>query len=226
MSNFPNFKPIADTGVLVEFGDRIDDRIHAQVLALDQALQNSPPSGVTETVPAYANIMICYDPLMTTYETLSRSLSELIVEVANPQESKNWRIPVCYDAQYALDIGAVADQLGQGVDNVIKLHSSASYKVYMYGFAPGYAYLGGVPDALQLPRKNSPVKGVPPRSVMIAGPQALITTVTMPSGWWVIGRSGINPLNGALDQPFLFSVGDSVSFEPVSASELAKFGGV
>jgi len=226
MSTFPTLRPIADTGILVEFGDRIADDIHTQVLALDQAVRHARPLGVTETVPAFASVMICYDPLLTDYNTLAKTLEGLMVEHAVPQASQNWRIPVCYDAQFAPDMDAVCDQLGYSVDHVITVHSSASYKVYMYGFAPGYAYLGGVPDALQLPRKTAPVKDVLPRSVMITGPQALITTVTMPSGWWVIGRSGVNPLNGASDQPFLFGVGDTVTFEPISAKDFAKYGGV
>ena len=85
----------------------------------------------------------------------------------------------------------------------------------MYGFAPGYAYLAGVPQAIQLPRKSAPVRNVPAGSVLIAGPQCLITTLTMPTGWWIIGRSRTQILTKNPDQPFLFDVGDSVTFQRV-----------
>ena len=94
-------------------------------------------------------------------------------------------------------------------------HVAGEYSVYMYGFAPGYAYLAGVPAALQLPRKASAVRGIPAGSVLIAGPQCLVTTVTMPTGWWIIGRSPTRILRAEAEHPFLFDVGDGVRFRRI-----------
>ena len=91
----------------------------------------------------------------------------------------------------------------------------------MYGFAPGYAYLGGVPDPIQVPRKPVPLRDVPAGSVIIAGPQCLITTLTMPTGWSIIGRSPTRVLTDDPDHPFLFDIGDRVMFERISADQLA-----
>jgi inhibitor of KinA len=93
------------------------------------------------------------------------------------------------------------------------------YGVFMYGFAPGYAYLAGVPECIQLPRKPEPVRGVAAGSVVIAGPQCLVTTLTMPTGWWIIGRSPTRILTAQEDRPFLFDVGDRVRFRRIGRGE-------
>lgn len=225
MTEFPRLRPVADTGVLLEFGDRIDDDIHAQVLAMDCAVLDANINGVTELIPAYAALLVQYDPLITNYVSLCEQLTPLLGKnQAGPTAGKYWKIPVCYDTEFAPDLAQLADALGQSQDFVTQTHASAIYKVYMYGFAPGYAYLGGVPDTIQHPRKSAPTMGVAPKSVMVAGSQALITTVTMPSGWWVIGRSGINPLQANSDNPFMFAIGDTVGFELMSRADFDKYG--
>jgi inhibitor of KinA len=222
---FPSMRAIADTGVLVEFGDHIDDDIHAQVLAMDHVVHAADLFGVTELIPTYAALYVGYDVLQTDYAALTAQLQTLLGQGASvTAQGKHWQIPVCYDAEFAPDLPELASALGKTEDFVITQHTSATYKVYMYGFAPGYAYLGGVPPAIQHPRKATPVMGVPPNAVMITGSQALISTVTMPSGWWVIGRSAINPLRGGNDDPFLFDVGDTIGFERMTRADFDKYG--
>lgn len=222
---FPTMRPIADTGVLIEFGDHIDDDIHARVLAMDAAVTDAAINGVTELIPTYAALYVGYNALVVDYATLTANLNTLLGQGGTTTgQGKQWKIPVCYDAEFAPDLPELASALGQSEIFITQQHASATYKVYMYGFAPGYAYLGGVPDAIQYPRKPSPAMGVPPQSVMVAGSQALITTVTMPSGWWVIGRSGINPLQAGSDKPFMFAVGDTIGFEQMSRADFDKYG--
>ena len=107
---------------------------------------------------------------------------------------------------------------------MINAHVSASYRVSMYGFAPGFAYLSGVPDAIQVPRKSSAVRDIPAGSVLIAGPQCLTTTLIMPTGWSIIGRTDVQIITDNPEKPFLYDVGDYVTFQRVGTSELA--GGV
>lgn len=222
---YPTMRPIADTGVLVEFGDQIDDDIHAQVLAMDRAVNTANLAGVTELIPTYAALYVGYDALQVDYTEITTQLHTLMGQGgATTIQGKHWKIPVCYDAEFAPDLPELASQLGKTEEFVITQHTSATYKVYMYGFAPGYAYLGGVPPEIQHPRKPTPVMGVPPKAVMITGSQALISTVTMPSGWWVIGRSAINPLRGGNDDPFLFDVGDTIGFERMTRVDFDKYG--
>lgn len=216
----PTLRPIADTGVLVEFADVIDDAVHQRVLSLDAALQAQPPTGLTEMIPAYASLFVGYDALQTDYATISNSITSLLnVSAEQSGSTSHWQIPVCYAEEFAPDMASLCDTLNLSADDIIAQHCSPHYKVYMYGFAPGYAYLGGVPDNIQVPRKTAPVMDIPVGSVMIAGPQSLITTVVMPSGWWVIGRTRQTPLQPDSDTPFLFQVGDTVQFVPVSTTE-------
>ncbi len=129
-------------------------------------------------------------------------------------------IPVCYDAPYAPDLAEVARQTGQPPDAVIDAHLAAEFHIVMYGFAPGYAYLGGLPETLRLARKPVARRDVPAGSVIIAGLQCLVTTLTMPTGWWVIGRSPLSILTTDAAHPVLFDVGDRIRFRRIPAEEL------
>lgn len=220
---WPLIRPIADNAVLVEFGDRIDDTIHQTALNFDDAVQEAGLSGVIETVPAYTTVLIHYDPLVTDCDTLINELRpSLSARSATVKKPNLWRVPTCYDAQYAADLEELCGVTGLTPDQVIEQHTTGDYKVYMYGFAPGFAYLGGVPEALQVPRKQMPVKDIPIGSVMVAGPQSLIYATVMPSGWWNIGRTALNPLQDDPDHPFLFSIGDRVQFFSVTKQELQR----
>ncbi|HEY8381217.1 MAG TPA: allophanate hydrolase subunit 1 [Microvirga sp.] len=219
----PIIRPVGDTGVLVEFGDRIDEAVHRRVLAFDAALAREPFAGFTESVPAFASVFVGYDPLVTDPAAVASHVEALVgrPEMAR-REPRLHAVEVCYEPPYAPDLPAVAERLGLTPEAVIAAHLAGEYQVYLYGFAPGYAYLGGVPKAIRLPRKPEPVRGVPAGSVIIAGPQCLVTTLTMPTGWWIIGRSPTRILSPQSDTPFLFEVGDRVRFTRVGAATLAQ----
>lgn len=223
--NYPRLRPVADVGVMVEFGESISEEINAAVLTLDKELAAHSFYGFTEAVPAYCSIFVGYDPLLTELTTVKAHVSALIasMSVSAPQ-GRLHQIPVCYDPPFEPDLASVAEQVGLSPEAVIDAHLAGAYRVYMYGFAPGYAYLGGVPDRIQLPRKPSPVRDIPAGSVLIAGPQCLVTTITMPTGWWIIGRSPTQILRPQHDVPFLFEVGDKIRFYRVDPSSLAAHG--
>ena len=130
-----------------------------------------------------------------------------------------------YDDDLAPDLASVARMTGLSTETVINAHLAGDYAVFLYGFAPGYAYLGGVPKPIQLDRKPAAVRGVAAGSVIIAGPQCLVTTLTMPTGWWIIGRSPTQILTGDPERPFLFDVGDKVRFRRITRAEFASGGG-
>lgn len=217
---FPQYRPVADHAVMVVMGDRITDIAHAAVLQLDHALAAQPFAGFTEAIPAYASLLVDFDPLVTDHVAVIHHLRALqgMPQKVRPMPTHR-DVRVCYDD--ARDLAQVAELTGMTVDGVIAAHLSGTYRVFMYGFAPGYAYLGGVPAALHLDRKPAPVRGVAAGSVIIAGPQCLVTTLTMPTGWWVIGQSPTRLLTGQADRPFLFDVGDTVQFHRIARAELA-----
>lgn len=207
------YRPVADHALLVEFGASITDAAHAQVLALDQALATQPFPGFREAVPAFVNLLVDFDPVLTDHAQVEAHLRGLAVNTPAASPAFTREVLVCYDD--APDLGEVARRTGLAPEAVIAAHLAGDYRVFLYGFAPGYAYLGGLPQALQLDRKPSPLRGIAAGSVIIAGAQCLVTTLTMPTGWWIIGRSPTRILTCDPARPFLFEVGDAVKFRRI-----------
>ncbi len=217
---FPRFCALAEHGLLVEFGAEIAAPIHARVRALDAALAADPPAGMIETVPAYAGLLIRFDPLVTDHaavEAAARARLAAPPPVARAAAPRT--VGVCYEGDLAPDLAEVAARTGLTPEAVIAAHLAGEYRVYMYGFAPGYAYLAGVPAALLLPRKTAARRDIPAGSVLIAGPQCLVSTLKMPTGWWIIGRSPTQILTDDPARPFLFEVGEAVRFTRLTRAE-------
>ncbi len=212
----PSFKAVADHALLVTFADKINDEAHAFVIALDKAITSNPPDGLIETVPALVNLLVDFDPIATDHMTVEARVRESLIGLKTQiTAGVGRRVQVCYDSPFAPDLERVASATGLSTDEVIKAHLDGHYQVLMYGFSPGYAYLSGVPELIQVPRKPAAVRDVPAGSVIIAGPQCLVTTLTMPTGWSIIGRSPTPILTGDTSQPFLFDVGDRAEFERI-----------
>lgn len=209
MTGFPIFRPVAEHGLLVEFGDRIDTLAHGAVLALDRALAVQPFAGFIEAVPAYVNLLVRFDPLTTDHAGVEVALRGLMGAADAAPLGRVHGVDVVYDGP---DLEAVAQACGLTVDGVIAAHLAGDYQVALYGFAPGYAYLSGVPQVLRLPRKDAAVRGVAAGSVIIAAGQCIVTTLTMPTGWWIIGHSPTVILDAKSPRPFLFDVGDRLQF--------------
>lgn len=218
----PLFRPVADTALLVEFGVHTSPATLAQVRQLDEALQREGFPGFREAVPAMVNILVLFDPVMTDHVGAERHLRGLIRnEGAVSVGTTERQVDVCYDDDLAPDLARVAEACGLSPEAVIAAHLAGAYSVTMYGFAPGYAYLTGVPAALHLPRKPAARRNVPAGSVIIAGAQCLVTTLTMPTGWWIIGRSPTAILRDDPARPFLFDVGDKVGFRRIGRAAVA-----
>ena len=214
----PSVRPVGDTAVLLDFGNSIDPALFDHILALESALIATPPPGLVETVPAYATLLIILDPLITDGETIAAAALALHV-TGRPPAGTLHSIPMCCDADLAPDLPEAAERLGLSPDDVIDTHLATEFRVYMYGFAPGYAYMDGVAPALHLPRKAVPVRSRPPGTIMIAGGQCLVTTLPMPTGWWVIGATRTRVLRADEARPFLFQPGDRVRFTRQSRAE-------
>jgi inhibitor of KinA len=214
VSGFPIFRAVAEHGLLVEFGTRIDDVTHAAVLALDSALAAKPFVGFAEAIPAYVNLLVRFDPMVTDHRSVEAALRALITATPTGAVQGTRRVvDVVYDGP---DLDEVAQRCGLSPEAVIAAHLGGDYQVALYGFAPGYAYMSGVPKAIALPRKEAAVRGVAAGSVIIAAGQCIVTTLTMPTGWWIIGHSPTVILDPQGARPFLFDVGDRVVFRRVA----------
>lgn len=213
MNAVPVVRPVGESALLIEFGDRIDAAINARVVALDRALAAAPPRGLIETVPAYCALLLEYDPLATTQAELAEAALALAqCPTISEPAGREHVVPISFAPLDGPDLDQVAAQTGLHCDQAIAAFLAARYRVFMYGFAPGYAYMGGVPPALHLPRKPMAQRGHTAGSVIIAGPQCLITTLPMPTGWWVIGRTPLAVLDPLAKRPFRFDPGDTIRF--------------
>ncbi|GAB5445544.1 5-oxoprolinase subunit B family protein [Gymnodinialimonas sp.] len=218
MTEAPSFKPVGDTGLLVTVSEVADDASNARVIALDQALAAAKVNGVKEVVPALVNLLVHFDPMITDHAAIEAAVRGLFpLPDATRADAVTHVIPVCYDAELCPDLTATAEATGLSTDAVIEAHVSARLRVSMYGFAPGYAYLSGLPPEIHVPRKQTALRDVPQGSILIAGAQSILTPLTMPTGWNIIGRSPAEVISGSR---FLFDVGDTVTFTRIPRADL------
>src|ERR1700742_894947 len=178
----PRLLPSGDSAITVEFSRTIDDTANQRVLALDRTLAREPIAGVSETVPTYRSLLVHYDPSQIDYAALGRKLIELAQRPAPPSEkSRLWRIPVAYGGEYGIDLEDVAKTLGTTPDDVVARHIAGDYRVAMIGFTPGWSYLSGLPESLQMPRRQDPRLLTPTGTVSVGGVQTGIQCLAGPS---------------------------------------------
>jgi inhibitor of KinA len=215
------FRPVAEHALLVEFGNEITAETYAKVRHLDAMLTRHGFAGYLESVPAYVNILVEFDPLITDHDGAKAALNGLLaLKTQGMAPPATHEVLVCYEPPFAPDLPEVARLCGLSPEAVIAAHLSGDYGVFLYGFAPGYAYMAGVPEALHLPRKDAAIRDVAAGTVIIAAAQCLVTTLSMPTGWWRIGHSPTQILRQDPARPFLFDVGDKVRFRRISANEV------
>ena len=218
--NYPRAVACGDSGLSIEFGDRIDDHLNRKVLALDKALQASPMEGLIETVPTYRALMIHYDPIVISYGELSaRALALADTSQVKAYVGRQLTIPVCYEGEHGRDVPEVCKVLGLRPGQLIERHLASQYLVYMLGFQPGFAYLGGLDRSLALPRRPQPRMGAPAGTISIAAAQCAVHAVDGPSGWHWIGRTPIRTRHETPNRPFAIEPGDRIRFTAISARE-------
>jgi inhibitor of KinA len=216
------FLPAGDTAIVVEFGDRIDRALNERVLRLNTLVRAANLTGVSETLPTFRSLMVHYDPLVTHGASVIAAIERLLDRGPDePRQSKLWRIPACYAANHAPDLSSVAQRTGLGSEEIIRLHSSTRFQVYMIGFSPGFPYMGELPERLVLPRQTDPRLRVPAGSIAIAANMTAIYPVESPGGWHLIGATPVRLFDVRWRRPALLDPGDMVSFEPVDAREFA-----
>jgi inhibitor of KinA len=211
-----------ECALVVEFGSTIDDALAARVLALDASLRAAPLAGLLETVPTYRSLMVHYDPLALSRADLVGHIDgALSPPVPVSAAGRLWTLPACHDPALATDLDHVAQATGLTPGAVVHLHVGATYRVQMYGFAPGWAYLSGLPPALTLPRRATPRDRIPAGALIVAGGQAIVAALPMPSGWHILGQTPERLFAPDRAAAFLLAPGDRLRFDPVT---LAEFG--
>jgi inhibitor of KinA len=210
----PKIVPLGDSAVLVQFGDEIELATNQRVRALANLIDVSSTSEIIETVPAYATLLVHYDPLILSYAQIKNYLLVKMAQVADNQARKPRRIevPVRYGGESGDDLESVARHCQLQMEDVIRIHSEKIYTVFMMGFTPGFPYMGKLDDAIITPRLKTPRTRVPAGTVAIAGSQTGIYPIDSPGGWQLIGWTPLQLFSPESESPFLFSPGDEVKF--------------
>jgi inhibitor of KinA len=215
------FLLMGDRGLLLEFGDEISAEVNDKVRKMALALQAETMEGIIGVVPTYRSLLVLYNPLIIPLEDLKRRLKQLeegLKEIFFP-DPKLTKIPVLYGETFGPDLEKVAEYVHLTAEEVIRLHCSKPYFIYMIGFMPGFPYMGELPDALITPRLKTPRLSVPAGSVAIAQKQTGIYPVESPGGWQILGRTPVKLFNPEKEPPALLRMGDLVQFYPITESE-------
>jgi KipI family sensor histidine kinase inhibitor len=218
----PKFRILGDRGLLVELGDGISRQINQKVRALFIMIEGRDLKEIKELVPGYRSLMVVYDPLVSSLNSLKSQIIDIwdTVDDAELPSSRIVEIPVVYGDEFGPDLEWVASYLKMAPEEVIRLHTQPIYQVYMIGFMPGYTYMGEVVDSLVTPRRDTPRTHVIQGSIGIAQKQTGIYPVTSPGGWQIIGRTPIRLFDPQKNPPSFLEMGDQVKFYAISAREM------
>jgi len=211
-----------DSMLLVEFESAIDPIVNERVIALAARLRDRRARGIRDVAPGYCTVGVHFDPLQTDLGALEQAIADE-AEVLGALENLPPRTPieigVSYGGEAGPDLDAVAGHAGCTPADVIERHAARTYRVYMLGFVPGFAYMGRVDTSIAAPRHRVPRERVPAGSVGIAGEQTGVYPVASPGGWQLIGRTSSVMFDPARTRPSLLAPGDLVRFVPLTGHQ-------
>ena len=216
---------MGDRAVLVELGDDISPQINQKVRELYIGTKGHRIKGIKDLVPSYRSLMVVYDPLIISLNSLESQMNEIwnALDDARLPDPRTVEIPVVYGDKYGPDLEWIADYHKMTPQDVIRLHTQPTYQVYMIGFMPGYPYMGEIPDELVTPRRKTPRTHVPRGSVGIAQKQTGIYPVASPGGWQIIGRTPVRLFDPQGKPPSFLEMGDRVKFFVITEQELLRW---
>lgn len=215
------FRAASDQAMLVYLGEEIGPAAHVRVVRLLRLLQTEPPPWVTNLQPAYCSLQVAFDAGRVDHAQVESALREyeLRAEDAALPTTRRLEIPVCYGGEFGPDLAEVAAIHSRTPGHVVEIHASQIYRAYFLGFAPGFAYLGDLPEEIATPRLDAPRKKVAAGSVAIAGKQTGLYPFAMPGGWRLIGRTPLRMFRPERNPMELIGVGDEVRFFPITQEE-------
>lgn len=222
--------PLGDGALTVSFGNVMDEKINQTVLRLFHAVKTTFPF-ITDVVPGYGSLTVCYDVLFLhskskpAFEKMKEVLLPLLQRTTSQEEftGRHIAVPVCYAKKFSFDLEEMALQKKVPAEEIVRLHTEKTYRVYMIGFLPGFPYMGKVDEHIATPRKSNPRTFVPAGSVGIAGAQTGIYPLASPGGWNIIGRTPWKLFNPSKAEPVLLQPGDSVTFVSITEDEFESY---
>jgi KipI family sensor histidine kinase inhibitor len=217
------FQPASDQTLIVYFEPQISPQAHQQIVKLIRLLEAEPIPGVRNLHPGYGSVLVKFNPLWCGHGEVEAILGSYLERIEDfpPTEPRHIEIPVCYGGDFGPDLKDVADMHGMTPVQVIELHSSTDYFVSFLGFVPGFAYLSGLSEALATPRLNAPRRKVPAGSLAIGGSHTGVYPFATPGGWRLIGRTPLPMFQPERGEMSTLSIGDHVSFTPISDEQFS-----
>lgn len=214
-----------DSHLVVEFGQTINLEDNLQVHALARHLTQLAPTGLREVVPTYRSLLISFDPLMLEHQALQQLCQAFLANSAGLKETRREiiEIPTLYGGEYGMDLASLAEEVGLSEQEVIDIHTSKEYPIYMIGFMPGYPYAGGLSRRIAVPRHKTPRTKVPAGSVAVAEQQTGVYPISSPGGWRLIGHTPIKLYTPERMPPTLLRAGQYMKFVAV---DLEKYNGI
>lgn len=223
--------PLGDQALTIQFGITINEITNKKLMQLFHQLQMNPIKGLTDIIPAYSSLTVCYDSAIIYNSSSTISVFEWMKEQVIYQfqltkeiisTNQFVHIPVCYNFPLAPDLQEISTTLGISVEEIIKIHCATTYSVYMIGFLPGFPYMASVDERIRFNRKSTPRTFVPKGSVGIAGEQTGIYPLDSPGGWQLIGQTPLNIFDVSKEIPCLLQPGDTVQFNSISLKEFEQ----
>jgi len=222
-----HYSALGDRAVLITLGDSIDEATHRRVRAVTARIDAEPPPGFVDRVPAFASVVVHYEPSRVNgvspspHDAFVAGLQHILNDIRDDElpPARVVEIPVCYGGDFGPDIDDVARQHTIEPQQVIDIHAAGDYLVYMVGFMPGFAYLGGLSSRIATPRRQTPRTAVPAGTVGIGGEQTGVYPLVSPGGWNLIGRTPLRVFDIARAEPALLVTGDRVRFYPITLDE-------
>jgi inhibitor of KinA len=211
------FRCLGEQALIVELGDRIDPAVHRKVLAFCKWLEQQKINGVVEWVPSYTGVTIHFDPFLLSSFELQSKLADFSAESAGDGQDRVRVIEIRFvmEGNSAPIWRNWPASIRMDAKEVIRIHAGGTYLVYMIGFVPGFAYLGGMSSRIAMPRRDSPRPKIPAGSVGIAGEQTGVYPLEVPGGWRIIGRTPLPLFLPEQSPPSLLRAGDLVQFVPI-----------
>ena len=215
--------PCGDSAVTVEFSREISEAVNGKIRFLASWLENERIDGVIETIPTFRSITVFFDPLVIKKKRLCRLILAAMKGYTEETsgEKRVFKIPVCYEGEYAPDLEDMAKITGLDPDVIVDIHTSRDYLIYRLGFLPGFPYLGGMDERIEAPRLDSPRTAIPAGSVGIGGSQTGIYPLASPGGWRLIGRTPIKIYDPERKEPIFYRAGDYIRFVKITEEEFS-----